>query len=129
MRFLLDTCVLIWYMEGSEKISSRLREDLTDPRHELLMSEVSVLEVVIKYGAGKLPLPKPPSKLLPVLARKHLMDSLPLTGDAIFKLETLPLLHKDPFDRLLIAQALVYRLTIVTPDIRIQQYDVDTLWV
>jgi PIN domain nuclease of toxin-antitoxin system len=128
MRFLLDTCVVIWYFEGSDKIHGTVRDRLTDPENEVYMSDVSILEVVIKYTLGKLPLSLPPSELLPILAEKHALATLPLFQESIFRLESLPPLHHDPFDRLLIAQSLEHGLTLVTPDPRIQQYEIPTIW-
>lgn len=128
MRFLLDTCVVIWYFSGSDSIPEKIRDLLTDPDNEVYISDVSILEVVIKYMAGKFPLSAPPSRILPTLADKHALASLPLLQEAIFQLETLPPLHRDPFDRLLIAQSLEYNLTLVTPDQQIWQYNVSTLW-
>ena len=126
--YLLDTCVAIWYFEGSGRISGDLRGVLIDPSNELYLSDVSVLEIVIKYRLGKLPLPRPPSQLIGPLARKHLMEPLGLAVAAIFELESLPDLHRDPFDRLLICQARVNRLELVTPDPLIRQYDIPSLW-
>jgi PIN domain nuclease of toxin-antitoxin system len=128
LRLLLDTCVLIWYFDGSGAISAAMRDELTDPAHELFMSDVSALELVIKCSLGKLKLPAAPSRLLPALARKHLISPLPLTREAIFGLESLPWLHRDPFDRLLVAQALAHHLTLVTPDQQVRQYAVSTQW-
>jgi PIN domain nuclease of toxin-antitoxin system len=128
LSFLLDTCTLLWYFEGSAKIPETLRDALTDPANEVLASDVSVLEIVLKYSLGKLAFPRPPSVLLPELIERHLIEHLPLSRDAIFRLESLPSHHRDPFDRLLIAQALVHGLQIVTPDPLIRQYDVATLW-
>ena len=128
MSFLLDTCVAIWFFEGSERIPAHTRNLLRDPIHELYLSDVSILEIVIKHALGKFPLPESPSLLIPSLARKHLMDTLPLSTDAIFGLEELPSLHRDPFDRLLIAQARCWDLTLVTPDPLIRQYPVQCLW-
>ncbi len=128
MRLLLDTCTLLWYFEGSEKIPHAVRDILTDPVNEVLMSDASVLEIVLKYSLGKLELSSPPSALLPSMAEDHLIDELPLTPEAIYRLESLPWRHRDPFDRLLVAQALVHHLSIVTPDPAIRQYEASTLW-
>lgn len=128
MRFLLDTCTLLWVFAGSSKISGDLRDELTDPGNDLYFSDASVLEIVIKYQLGKLPLAKPPSRLLFPLAQKHLIDHAPLSAEAIFGLEKLPLHHRDPFDRLLVAQARAERLTLVTPDPKIHRYDVRWRW-
>lgn len=128
MRFLLDTCALLWYFEGSDRIPVTLRDSLTDPANEVFASDVSVLEIVLKHSLGKLILPGRPSALLPRLLEEHLIDELPLSREAIFRLESLPHHHRDPFDRLLIAQALVHDMQLVTPDPLIRQYDVDTTW-
>ena len=128
MRYLLDTCALIWFFEGSAQIAPSLRDVLTDPLNDLLVSDVSVLEVVIKYQLGKLRMPQVPSRFMPLLIRKHGLEPLALDTSAIFQLERLPPLHRDPFDRLLIAQAQVHDLTLVTPDPLIQQYAVPHLW-
>jgi PIN domain nuclease of toxin-antitoxin system len=128
VRFLLDTCTLLWYFEGSDRIPETLRDRLTDPANEVFASDVSVLEIVLKHSLGKISLPRPPSVLLPQLIERHLIDELPLTRGAIFRLESLPPHHKDPFDRLLIAQALEHGLQLATPDPLVRQYEVDTTW-
>jgi PIN domain nuclease of toxin-antitoxin system len=128
VKLLLDTCVVIWFFAGSPRINGKLKDTLTDPQHDLLMSDVSVLEVVIKHSLGKFALPRPPSKLIPVLALKHQVEALPLNIIAIYELERLPWHHRDPFDRLLIAQALTEGCVLVTPDPLIRQYKVQTVW-
>ncbi len=127
--YLLDTCVALWHFEGHSRISPELRDVLTDPTNELYLSDISILEIVIKHRLGKLPLPASPSRIIRPLADKHLMDILPLTTAAIFRLESLPDLHRDPFDRLLIGQALECRFDLITPDPLIRQYDVKSFWV
>lgn len=126
--YLLDTCVALWHFAGDAKLSRELRELLTDPTHVLYLSDVSILEIVIKHSLGKLPLPQPPSKILRPLAHRHLMEILPLSTAEIFRLEALPELHRDPFDRLLICQALEQNVPLITPDPLIRQYGVTTLW-
>jgi PIN domain nuclease of toxin-antitoxin system len=128
VRLLLDTCALLWYLDGSERIQPALRDVLTDGRNDLYSSDVSLLEMVIKYQLGKLPLPAPPSQLIPALRDRHGIEALALDAAAILALEHLPLLHRDPFDRLLVAQAVTRQLTLVTPDPMIRQYDVPCLW-
>jgi PIN domain nuclease of toxin-antitoxin system len=127
--YLLDTCVALWHFGGDSQISSELRDVLTDPANDLYLSDVSILEIVIKHRLGKLPLPAPPSRIIRPLADKHLMDILPLTTSAIFRIESLPDLHRDPFDRLLIGQALECRIALITPDPLIRPYNVKTFWV
>ena len=128
MRYLLDTCVVIWYFEGSDQIPESVRDLLTDPENEVFVSDVSVLEVVIKYMTGKFHLDALPSRVLPTLVARHSLTFLPLLQEAVFALESLPLIHRDPFDRLLIAQSLEHGLTLVTPDPQIRQYEVSTMW-
>ena len=128
MRILLDTCTLIWIFEGSTRIGSMLRNRLTDLENEVVMSDVNILEAVIKFSLGKLPLPRAPSNLIPILAERHGLAQLPIDSDSIFAMGNLPLLHRDPFDRLLIAQAQVHGFKIATPDLLITQYAVPTIW-
>jgi PIN domain nuclease of toxin-antitoxin system len=119
---------MLWLFAGSERIPNELVDELTDPAHDVFFSDVNLLEIVIKYQLGKLPLPRSPSKLLLPLARRHQIEYLPLTAAAIFELEALPLHHRDPFDRLLVAQARTERLTLASPDPKIQRYQVDWRW-
>jgi PIN domain nuclease of toxin-antitoxin system len=129
MRLLLDTCTALWVFEGHRCIRGRMRDQITDPGHEVYLSDVSLLEIVIKYRLGKLPLAAKPSKLIPPLARRHAIDRLQLTAEAVFRLEDLPDHHRDPFDRLLVCQALAHGLTLVTPDPLIHRYEgVSLLW-
>ena len=128
MRFLLDTCVALWWFAGNERIPAPVRDRLSDPSWEVLFSDVSALEIVVKQQLGKLTLPEPASRLLPALVEKHGFDLLPLCVEHIFGLERLPLRHRDPFDRLLIAQARTEKLILVTPDPEIAKYDVPVFW-
>ena len=128
MRLLLDTCAVLWYCTGSERIGSRLQNTLTDPRNELLSSDVSLLEIAIKCQLGKLDIGGRPSEVIPSLLEEHSIDSLAISVATIFALEGLPLLHRDPFDRLLVAQAKVSSLPLVPPAPLIRQYDVKALW-
>ena len=126
--YLLDTCVALWYFAGSDKIPASILSVLRDPRHEIFFSDVSLLEIVIKHQLGKLPLPEPASRLILKWVRQHGFRFLPLTTQSILRLESLPALHRDPFDRLLLCQALTHRLTLVSPDPLIRRYDAPVLW-
>jgi len=128
VRLLLDTCVAIWMFEGSHSIPPDVRREMTDPENEVFFSDVSLLEIEIKYAIGKFPLDKPPSRSVLPLVHEHSLDVLPLTTRDIVRLETLPLLHRDPFDRLLIAQALTSRLSLVSPDPLLSKYEVSIVW-
>ncbi len=128
MNLLLDTCTALWNFGGSERISKSLRKVLTDLDNDLFISDISILEITIKYSLGKLSLSEAPSVVLPQWIDSHDMLLLPLSTGTIFELESLPLKHKDPFDRLLVCQALIHQMTIVTPDINIHEYSIETLW-
>ena len=93
MTFLVDTCVAIWFFEGSDAIPQKTLGRLVDAGNDVLLSDVSILEIAIKHSIGKF-----------------------------------PLLHRDPFDRLLVAQALANGLTLVSPDPLVRQYKVHSLW-
>jgi PIN domain nuclease of toxin-antitoxin system len=120
--------VALWFFEGSPKIPEPVRDTLTDPSQDVFFSDVSILEIVIKHQLGKLALPAAPSRMLLPLSERHMLEILPLSTAAIFQWERLPGLHRDPFDRLLVSQALTHRLALVTPDPLIRQYAVRTLW-
>lgn len=82
----------------------------------------------MKYGLGRLPLPQPPDQYIPAQRELHGIESLPLDEEATFYLSKLPEYHKDPFDRMLVCQAIVHGLTILTPDNLIQHYPARTIW-
>lgn len=128
MRLLLDTCVALWVFDGNVAIPTYTLDLITDPTHEVFVSTVSILEVVIKHQLGKLMLSSTPERLLPEMIEKHGLDVIGLSVEDVFKLSTLPLKHRDPFDRLLIAQATARRMTLVTPDKKIARYNVPCIW-
>jgi PIN domain nuclease of toxin-antitoxin system len=92
------------------------RDAIRDPANEVYLSVASVWEAVIKYALGKLPLPEAPAEYLPRQREAHRIASLPLEEATLAHLARLPSLHRDPFDRILIAQALQHSLTLVTVD-------------
>jgi PIN domain nuclease of toxin-antitoxin system len=128
MTLLLDACSFLWMALGSPELSSTAREHIEDPGNDLFLSVVSAWEITVKYGLGKLRLPRPSEVLIPELRRDYGVGSLELDEEAVLHLRRLPALHKDPFDRMLITQALVHGITILTPDPLIRQYPVRTLW-
>jgi len=128
MRLLLDTCVALWLFDGNAAIPVSVREQIIDPAHEVYVSAVSVLEIVIKHQLGKLFLKSAPERLLPGLIEKHGLEVIALSVEDVFLLGRLPLRHRDPFDRLLVAQALARQMTLVTPDQKIMVYKVPCLW-
>lgn len=122
MRLLLDTHIFLWFITGSGQLPDATQDTLRAPENAVFLSVVSLWEAIIKYQLGKLPLPQPPETYLPTQRARHRIDSLPVDEAAVAQVATLPPLHRDPFDRLLIAQALHHRLTLVTVDAAILAY-------
>ena len=127
MRLLLDTHIFLWYILGDSKLPAAARDAIEDVNNQTVLSVVSVWEAVIKYGSGKLPLPESPALYLPQLRRTHAIATLPVDEGAMRRLAVLPSIHGDPFDRLLIAQALQHDLTLVTADAAVRKYPVRLL--
>lgn len=126
MRCLLDTHIFIWWILDHPKLSKTLREIIADSTTELFFSCASAWEIVIKATLGKLSLPENPAEWV----RKHLdlnrIHALPITVQHALMLHELPSLHKDPFDRIMVAQAKCEDLTIITDDEWIPKYAVKT---
>jgi PIN domain nuclease of toxin-antitoxin system len=128
VRLLLDTCTFLWLAGGSTALSPAAQRAIRDPAHEVFLSSVSVWEIVTKNRAGRLPLPEPPEVLIPAERDMRGLEPLPFDEESALYGTRLPSLHRDPFDRMLIAQAIAHSLTIVTPDPLITQYPVRVLW-
>ncbi len=121
MKLLLDTQLLLWAAGQPERLSARARKLLDDPRHELLFSAASLWEIAIKKTLGR-----EDFKVEPRLLRRGLLDNgyteLPVTSQHAVSIDTLPPLHKDPFDRLLLAQAFTEGITLLTSDAQMARY-------
>jgi PIN domain nuclease of toxin-antitoxin system len=128
VRLLLDTCTFLWLAGGSTSFSPATADLIRDPANEVCLSAVSVWEIATKYRAGRLPLPEPPDRL--IATERNLRGVTPLAFDEESALQVLrlPALHRDPFDRMLISQAIAGGLAIVTPDPLISQYPVRVIW-
>ena len=127
MRLLLDTHVFLWYITADSKLPAPFRVAIQDPGNEVFLSAVSVWEAVIKCGLGKLPLPGAPAEYLLQQRAAHGISPLPVDEEAMSHLTGLAPPHRDPFDRLLIAQAIQHGLTIATVDPDIAAYPVSLL--
>jgi PIN domain nuclease of toxin-antitoxin system len=127
MRLLLDTHVFLWYITADPKLPPIFRTASQDQANEVYLSVASVWEAVIKYHLGKLPLPAPPADYLPQQRDAHGIASLTIDERAMPYLAGLEPLHRDPFDRLLVAQALQHGLTIATVDPDVAAYPVPLL--
>lgn len=128
MRLLLDTHVLLWAAAGSDRLSDESRELLEDARHEVLYSAASLWEIAIKIALGRKDFGVDLPVLRATLPAMGLVE-LPVSGAHAVAVATLPPLHRDPFDRLLIAQSMVEGLTLVTHDKVILRYGVESLFV
>ena len=128
MKLLLDTCTFLWLTKGSEELSSEAVEAFTDPKNEVYLSSVSAWEINVKYRLGKLPLPLSPDKFIPKERKRHIIAKLDLSEQDTFHYFKLPMHHKDPFDRMLVCQAIEHSLTILTPDPLVTQYPIRSLW-
>lgn len=128
MRLLLDTATFLWVVSDAAELSEEAREIFADPGNEVYLSSVSAWEIAVKYALGKLPLPEAPVRFVPLQRKQHGIDPLQLDEEAALHLSRLPPLHKDPFDRMLVCQAVVHHLAILTPDELIEQYPVRTIW-
>lgn len=128
MRVLLDTCTFLWIVAGAADLSRRARELFSDPGNTVRLSAVSGWEISVKHSLGRLPLPDPPGQFVPEMRERHGIEPLPLDEASALHLSLLPDLHRDPFDRMLICQALVHGLVLLTPDRLIQRYPVRTEW-
>jgi PIN domain nuclease of toxin-antitoxin system len=127
MRLLLDTHVFLWYITADPKLPTTFRDAIRDPANEVYLSAASVWEAVVKHALGKLPLPAAPAHYLPRQRAAHRIESLPVEEAALAPLAALPALHRDPFDRILVSQALHHGLTLVTADDAVRAYPVPLL--
>ncbi|MDH5253525.1 MAG: type II toxin-antitoxin system VapC family toxin [Nitrospira sp.] len=128
MRCLLDTCTFLWIIAGAKELSLAAKEIFANPANEVLLSAVSVWELSVKHALGKLPLPSAIDRFIIEQRERHGIAALPLNERAVLHLAKLPVLHRDPFDRMLICQAIEHDCLLLTPDPLITQYPVRTRW-
>lgn len=127
MKLLLDTHVFLWFISGDARLATGWRDMIRQPSHEVYLSVVSLWETITKYYLGKLPLPEPPESYLPAQRERHQIANLPLDEASVRQLATLPPIHRDPFDRMLICQAMEHKLTIITVDEMFRAYPAPVL--
>lgn len=125
---MLDTCTFLWIILDDPMLSSEAKALFVDPENEAYLSVVSSWEIAVKYKLGKLPLPQSPERYIPHQREQHQIESLLLNEQATLYLPKLPDFHRDPFDRILICQAVVEGLCILTPDEQISRYPVLCRW-
>ena len=128
MKYLLDTIVWLWSVGPVDKIGSAGLEILTNGEEDLYFSAASSWEIAIKTKLGRLDLPGPPGRYVPKRLAEQDIHPLSVTQNHSLKVYDLPLHHQDPFDRLIIAQAMVEGMTVLTADGAFRKYEVDVVW-
>ncbi len=128
MKILLDTCSFLWLTLEPDKISNRAMAEFENPENSIFLSSISSWEITIKYQLNKLYIPAPPKVFIPDVREQQGILPLDFCESHSFHLPQLPPVHKDPFDRILVCQAIECRMAIMTSDKHIQQYPVKTIW-
>lgn len=128
MRLLLDTHAFLWWVTDDERLTSRARETIGSPESQVFVSAASVWEMVTKVRLGKLPIPEPIDTFVPAQLEANAFQPLAIAVRHALALDALPALHRDPFDRILIAQALAEDMPLVSGDRAIHSYPVSTIW-
>jgi PIN domain nuclease of toxin-antitoxin system len=127
MRLLIDTQCWLWMQAEPERFSERMRARLADPGTELLLSAASAWEIAIKYALGKLALPMPPHEYVPSRMQISATTALPVLHSHALRVAALPPHHRDPFDRLIVAQAQLESVAVLTADRGLDAYEIETL--
>jgi PIN domain nuclease of toxin-antitoxin system len=128
MKYLLDTGVLLWAAYAPEKLNRQARTVLSSAASELFLSSASSWEISIKFRLGRLPLPKRPSEFIPEVIQAFALRALDITHFHSVAAGALPMHHRDPFDRMLIVQARLEAMKLLTADTIFKAYGVDALF-
>lgn len=128
IRALLDTHVFVWFIGGEERLSRAARELLQDRENEILISVASLWEIAIKHSLGKLDLERPFAELIPEQLDRQGITILPLELAHLTEVDRLPFHHRDPFDRVIAAQALSERIPVISVDAALDPYGVTRIW-
>jgi PIN domain nuclease of toxin-antitoxin system len=128
VKYLLDTSVFLWSAGAPEKLNKQATSLLSSISSDLYLSAASSWEIAIKFALGSLPLPKPPSQFIPHAMRTLALRSLDITHFHSLAAGELPQHHRDPFDRMLIAQARAEALVLLTADSALKSYDVELMF-
>ena len=127
MKLLLDSSVFLWLNNRQRTLPEATLELLEDPENDRLLSVASCWELAIKHASGKLNLPASPDVWFPARIDALATDLLPIKAEHVYLAAALPFHHRDPFDRLLVAQSIIEKMPIVTADIRLAAYGVEIL--
>jgi len=128
VKLLIDTHAMLWILQGSTKLTEKAAEVFTDVDNEVFFSAVSYWEICLEISLGKLRLRDSWSTDLDRIFEKNMIRWLPLKKDHLLGIVNLPWIHRDPFDRMLIAQAIAEGLSFITADSNILKYDIQVIW-
>ena len=128
MKLLLDTHSFLWWIADDRRLAASARAIIADPANELFLSAASGWEISIKCRIGKLQLAEGPETFIPRHLSANSVQSLPVQMDHALRVFSLPPLHRDPFDRLLVAQSQLERMPLITADPLVSQYAIDVRW-
>lgn len=128
MRVLLDTHAFLWWISESPRLSELVRDTIDDEGNEVIFSAVSGWEISLKAGVGKLILPDTPAKFVTDQLLLHDFEILPMRLDHALRVYELPTHHQDPFDRLLVSQAISEEVPILSADPEVRRYPVEVIW-
>ncbi len=128
MKLLLDTHALLWFIGNDPQLSAAARQNIQNPAHDIFVSAASLWEIAVKLSLEKLKLPHPFDQVFPRQLEINGFELLQISCLQLNQLAALPFHHRDPFDRLLIAQALADGMTIVTRDPAFSKYPAAILW-
>jgi PIN domain nuclease of toxin-antitoxin system len=128
MRILIDTHIFIWYVQNSEKLTNSVARLINDGKNEILLSTASIWEMAIKQSTGKLSLGSPYASFIREQIKINNLELLPITLEHLETVASLPFHHRDPFDRLLIAQALFENIQILSIDTAFDAYAIHRIW-
>jgi PIN domain nuclease of toxin-antitoxin system len=128
MRFLLDTHAFLWFVAGDKRLSVRARNRIEARNSEVLLSIASIWEIAIKAALGRLPLPSPVRSFVPQQMTENKIGLLPVALDHALEAGSLPHHHRDPFDRMLVVQARMEEMPIISADPELDRYGVERVW-
>ena len=128
MKVLIDTHVFLWILVSPKKLSSRARSIIESGDNHVLLSTASLWEIAIKEQVGKLFLPNPPERYLRRRIAESDIEMLPVSAQHALRLFSLPVHHKDPFDRIIVAQSQEEDIAIITADAVMRRYEIEVIW-
>jgi PIN domain nuclease of toxin-antitoxin system len=128
MRALLDTSSFLWFVAGSDSLSIKARDLIVDINNDLFLSVASLWEIAIKISIGKLKLLRSFEQIIPAQLEENFINILPIELNHLSQIIELPFHHRDPFDRLIIAQGMTEGLPVISSDASFQMYPVEVIW-